>query len=216
MWGPRLKRGCRRGAAGRSLSSEYGGSLRLPGWGTALCWIWRGTRFPKGLWVLDVLGGSPRSPAAGACRVPATAGAGRKPLSRWGAPSPPLRAARPGGPGPRPGPGSGCGSCSRSAWCSGPGPGARPGCAPSRHRGSALRPARTCPPGPRLRPLARAPPPAPLSAPLGARPRARALTPARSRPPAAPSSRAPLGADSPLTARVARGAPTPPSGRAGS
>lgn len=107
------------------------------------------SRFLGGLWVLDVVEGDPRAPRLrGLAESRPPAGTGRKPLSRWGAPLPPLRAARLCGAGPRPGPGSGCGSGSRSARFSGPGPGARPGSAPSLHRGSALWPARTCPPGP--------------------------------------------------------------------
>lgn len=184
LGGPRLRRGSSCGAVGGSLSSKYRGSLRFPRRGVAPCRIQEGPPLPRGSPDPECGGGLPALLGCGGftgSRPPA--GAGRKPLSRWGARSPPLRAARPCAPGPRPDPGSGCGSGSRSAWCSGPGPGARPGCAPSRHRGSALQPARTCPPGPRLRPPARAPPPAPLSAPLGARPRATALT---SRAPALP------------------------------
>ena len=150
LGGGRLKRGRLSRTVGRSLSSEYGGSLRFPQLGSSSLLDLEGvSRFLGGLWVLDVVEGDPRAPRLrGLAESRPPAGTGRKPLSRWGAPLPPLRAARLCGPGPRPGPGSGCGSGSRSARFSGPGPGARPGSAPSLHRGSALWPARTCPPGP--------------------------------------------------------------------
>lgn len=213
-----MKSGSLRGTVGTSLSSEYRGSLRPPRLGRR-----SGGLLPPLSWGSlgsGCNGGIPTLPGGGRGWLSPghPQGAGRKPLSRWGAPSPPLRATRPFGPGPRPGPGSGCGSGSRSAWCSGPGPGpgARPGCAPSRHRGSALRPARTCLPASRLHPRGRAPPPAPLSVPLGALPCARALTQTRALPPAGLSRRAPRGAETPRAEGAARGAPTPLSCLAGS
>lgn len=143
-------------------------------------------RSPGG--VLDVLGGPRDAPPR------------RKPLSRWGAPSLPRPAAGRCSctAGARPAPGSDCGSGSRSACCSGPGPGpgARPGSAPSRPRGSALRPARTCPP-------------ARDSAP-GARPRRPPLCPPRARPRVGARARArALGAAESLHAPGERGSRTP-------
>lgn len=141
------------------MSSEYRGSLRRPRRGNRPVMDLEASPALRGFSGAGCSGGSPRSRLRGLAVSRPPARAGRRPLSPWGAPSPPLRAARPRGPGRRPGPGSACGSSSRSAWRSGPGPGARPGCAPSRHRGSALRPARTCLPGSRLHPPRRAPPP---------------------------------------------------------